>query len=133
MLLENFGKKKRVVDSSRSAEELCGSTNGTIRGHLLAAPCLKSGIFLDEKILHLMNLDLSQKNLSVQEGMGVVVYRIERKPIWSSEYLIRIPAPTFSIPILFAKTCPATSPLSSCSRSILQRIIVCRIRVLVPS
>jgi hypothetical protein len=63
MLLENFGKEKRVVDSSRSAEELCGYTNGTIRGHLVAAPCLKSGRFLDEKILHLMNLDFSQKNL----------------------------------------------------------------------
>jgi hypothetical protein len=64
MLLENFGKKKRVVDSSRSAEELCGSTNGAIRGHLVAAPCLKSGIFLDEFFfIHLMNLDFSQKNL----------------------------------------------------------------------
>jgi hypothetical protein len=53
--------------------------------------------------------------------MGVVVYRIERKPIWSSEYLTRIPAPTFWIPILFTKTCRATSPLSSCSRSILAK------------
>jgi hypothetical protein len=67
MLLENFGKKKRVVDSSRNAEELCGSTNGTIRGHLVAASCLRSGIFLDEKILHLMNLDFHKK-ISVCAG-----------------------------------------------------------------